>query len=341
VIRCRQWIRFGFAGTALLAFGLIAGSALAGLPRGAPDSNPIIDQGRHQFDIGNYQGAVGTFKNAVAQNSNNAQAYYWLGRAYFELHDLQNSITQLEKATQLDAKNSDYHYWLARAYGDEADRERSFFLARKVKKEFEAAVQLDGSNIKARRDLEEFNIQAPWVVGGSKDAAREQMEAIVAIDPVQGHLARATYDLEVQKKPDLALNEYKMLLTEHPTKLEPYLELCDAYRQLNRPEDMGPALDAADKVKSGDPRTAYYRAVQHILSNSQIQAAEPLLKAYLANTPDRTDWPSHASARVYLGRLYEQEGKRQDAAEQYREALQLQPGNKEAKEKLQKLEKGG
>ena len=341
MIRWRKWIRIGFVGTAFLAFGFSAGAASAGAPRGTPDANPIIDQGRHQFDLGNYQGAIATFKNAVAQNAKNAEAYYWLGRAYFESRDLKNAMEQLEKANELDAKISAYHYWLARAYGDEADRERSFFLARKVKKEFETAVQLDGSNIKARRDLEEFNIQAPWVVGGNKDAAREQVEAITAIDPVQGHLARAVYDIEVQKKIDLALNEYKMALAAHPGNIDPYVEMAEAYRQLNRPEDIGPALEAAEKVKPGDPRIGYYRAVQHILSNSQIQAAEPLLKAYLANTPERTDWPSHASARVWLGRLYEQEGKRQDAAEQYREALQLQPGNKEAKEKLQKLEKGG
>ncbi len=63
------------------------------------------------------------------------------------------------------------------------------------------------------------------------------------------------------------------------------------------------------------------------------------MKSYLASTPDRSDWPSHAAAREWLGRLYEAQGKRADAAEQYREALQLEPKRKEARTRLEKLEK--
>ena len=76
-----------------------------------------------------------------------------------------------------------------------------------------------------------------------------------------------------------------------------------------------------------------------MLSNKDFPRAEEYLKSYLASTPDRSDWPSHASAREWLGRLYEAQGKRAEAAEQYRAALQLEPGRKEAKARLEKLEK--
>jgi tetratricopeptide (TPR) repeat protein len=76
-----------------------------------------------------------------------------------------------------------------------------------------------------------------------------------------------------------------------------------------------------------------------VLSGTDLPRAEQYLKSYLASTPDRSDWPSHAGAREWLGRLYEAEGKRSEAAEQYRAALQLDPGRKEAKARLQKLEK--
>jgi Tfp pilus assembly protein PilF len=39
--------------------------------------------------------------------------------------------------------------------------------------------------------------------------------------------------------------------------------------------------------------------------------------------------------------LYEAQGKRTEAAEQYRAALQLDPDSKDAKARLEKLEKGG
>jgi len=70
-----------------------------------------------------------------------------------------------------------------------------------------------------------------------------------------------------------------------------------------------------------------------------LPRAEEYLKSYLASTPDRSDWPSHAAAREWLGRLYEAEGKNVEAAEQYRAALQLDPGRKEARARLKHLEK--
>lgn len=347
MIRRRQLrkalISLCLGGAAAVFFAPMAMSAAhGGLPDAVsvlPQSGNGIDSARRLFETGNYSPAIAALKNLVAQNGNNAEAHFWLGRSYYESKSLSDAIAEGERTVALDPKNSNYHRWLGEYYGEEADRENSFSLARKVKKEFEDAVRLDGSNIEARRDLEEFNLQAPWIVGGSKDAAREQADAIAAIDPIEGHLAHAEYDLQVLKKSDLAANEYRQVLEAHPSKIEPYLEIADVYRQSNRPADMEPALEGAEKVKPGDPRISFYRAVQHILANDQVGSVEPLLKSYIANTPDRSDWPSHAAARYWLGRAYEEEGKRQEAAEQYRAALQLDPRNKEASSRLQALEK--
>ena len=94
--------------------------------------------------------------------------------------------TKAEKSVSLDPKNSLYHQWLGRPYGGKADRDRSFSLAKKVKNEFQEAVSLNPSNIAARRDLEEYCLDAPWIAGGSKDEALQQVNAIAAIDPVAG-----------------------------------------------------------------------------------------------------------------------------------------------------------
>ncbi len=110
---------------------------------------------------------------------------------------MQSSLA--EKAVELDPKNSLYHQWLGTIYGGKADRDRSFSDARKVKKEFEEAVRLNPSNVQARRDLEQYLMEAPWVVGGNKDEARNQVTAIEGIDPIQGHLARAEFYLESKK----------------------------------------------------------------------------------------------------------------------------------------------
>jgi tetratricopeptide (TPR) repeat protein len=323
----------------LAAIILASPAPIVASSQASANSSPDVAQARHLFDLGNYSAAVTILTNAIARNSNDAEAQFWLARANYEQKDFDNAASHAERAVQIDPKNSLYHLWLGRIYGQQADRERSFSLARKVKKEFEEAVRLNPSNLDARRDLEEFELQAPWVVGGNKDDARQQAEAIAAADPVKGHLAMAEYDREALKKNDLVANEYKQVLESKVDRADAYFEIADYYKDVGKGAEMEPALLAAEKLKPGDPRIGYYRAVQRILTGTQPSAAEPLLKAYIANTPPRSDWPSHASARNWLGRLYELEGKRQQAAEQYRAALELDPTNKDAHAKLEKLEK--
>jgi len=303
------------------------------------DVAALMEAAQHQFGSGNYSAAISTLESVVSQNPANAEAFYWLGRCYYEVRDYDRAITKAEKAVALDAKNSVYQDWLGRIYGGKADRDRSFFMARKVKKQFELAVQLDPSNIAARRDLAEYCVDAPWIVGGSQDEAKAQVDAIAAIDPVQGHLVRAVFDLQALKKPELADSEYRQVLAAKPNTLDPYLEAASFFRSQNKLDDMKAAIDAAAEVHPNDPRLAYYRGVELVTAGSDLSRAEEYLKAYLASTPDRSDWPSHADAREWLGKLYEAQGKRTEAAEQYRAALSLEPGRKEAQARLAKLEK--
>jgi tetratricopeptide (TPR) repeat protein len=307
----------------------------AGFP---PDASAAIQTAQHQFNSGNYTAAIKTLQAAATQNPNNAEVQYWLERCYYELRDYDNAVVAGEKAVELDPKNSLYHQWLGTIYGGKADRDRSFSDARKVKKEFEEAVRLDPSNVQARRDLEQYLMEAPWVVGGNKDEARNQVTAIEGIDPIRGHLARAEFYLE-SKKPELAEKEYREVLAAKPKQIDPYLDVITFFIHENKPADLEAAIQAAAQVAPNDPRLNYARGVLGVLSGKDLSRAEEYLKSYLASTPDRSDWPSHASAREWLGRLYEAQGKRAEAAEQYRAALQLDPKRKEAKARLEKLEK--
>jgi tetratricopeptide (TPR) repeat protein len=329
----------------VLALALSAGAQArpAAASSGPLDLGSVVQTAQHDFDLGNYVAAIKMLQSAAAQNSLSAEGYFWLGRCYYELRDYDNAVAQAEKSVALDAKNSLYHQWLARAYGGKADRERSFFLAKKVKKELQEAVRLNPANIPARIDLEDFCMTAPWIVGGNKDEARDQVDAISALDVTEGHVARGSFDLEAAKRPDLAEIEFRQILNDKPTRIDPYLEAMTFFEKQNNLPEMQSAIDAAARVNAGvntkDPRVAYFQAVQWELSGAEPARAEEYLKAYLASTPERSDWPSHAAAREWLGRLYESQGKRVEATEQYRASLQLEPGRKEATERLQKLEK--
>lgn len=323
------------AGTLLVPAALLA---LTFAVPSRPASNGELAKAEQQFDAGNYAEAIQTIRGVLTQNANDAAAHYWLGRCYYELRDYDNAVAEEERATLLAPKSSLDHQWLGRAYGEKADRDRSFFLARKVKKEFELAVELDPSNLSARRDLEDYLLEAPWIVGGSKDDALAQVNAISALDPLAGHLARADYWSHLGNKIQ-AEAEYRAALGMKPRTLRPYLEVADFYIHQGNGSALDGVIRAAAAVDSKDPRLSYYRGVARVVTGTGQSEAEEDLKSYLASSPDRSDWPSHAAAREWLGQLYEREGKRIEAAEQYRAALQLDPGRKLARKRLEQLEK--
>ncbi len=329
--------------TAVLAAVLIAPASnarrRAAIPaNGNIDVRGLIDAARQQFDHGQYGAAMSTLESAQSQNPAIAEIYFWMGRALFEIHDFGSAILQFQKAISLNGSVSAYHDWLGRAFGSKADKEKSFFVARNAKGQFEAAVKLDPSNVAARRDLADYCMQAPWIVGGNKEEALAQVNAIAAINPVEGHLVGAEYDVTVLKDPQKAQSEYQQALAAKPDGVEPYLEAAAFFGRQGELPQMKAAIDALADGHGNDPRVSFYRAMYNVLTNANLDNAEEELKSYLASTPDRSDWPSHASARDWLGRLYQQQGKSVEAAEQFRAALQLDPQNQDAKTRLQQLE---
>lgn len=293
---------------------------------------------QQQFEAGNYSNAINTLRALVSQSPGNAADHFWLGRCYYEVRDYTNAVSELEKATELDPNSSVYHDWLGRGYGEEAARQKSFLLARRVKKEFQAAVQANGSNIDARRDLEEYLLQAPWIVGGSKDDALAQVNAIAQVDPVDGHLAKADYETALGKA-DSAVAEYNAALALKPQSIEPYLEVANYYGLQGNGTELTSLVEQAAQVSPKDARLPFYQGVAHILGGTDFPLAEENLKSYIASSPERSDWPSHSMARYWLGQLYQKQGNKMAAAEQYREALSLDPDDREAKQALSQLEK--
>ncbi len=324
-------IRAGIRVAVWLACAFLAAGAAGGQGKAAPS----VAAAKQEFQAGKFGAAIQTLRGAGAAGKS-AEASYWMERSYYELRDFDNAVAAGEEAVRLAPQNSDYHMRLGRSYGGKADRDHSFTLARRVKKEFEEAVRLDPKNIQARRDLAEFYMDAPWIVGGSKDAALDQVNAIAALDPLQGHLARAAF-FAAEKKNDQAEAENKQVLAAHPQHIGAYAEVAGFYLREGRVAELRSTVDAAAKVRASDPRLAYFRGVAAVLSGSNLAAGEQDLKSYLANPP-WSDWPSQAAAREWLGRLYEAEGKRADAAEQYRAALHIDPARRSARERLKKLE---
>jgi tetratricopeptide (TPR) repeat protein len=314
---------------ALLLIGLL----LAGRVQSAPDPLAVA---RAQFERGDYRAAITTLSTAIDADGHDAALWYWRLRSYLELRDYTRAIADGERAVAEQPRASDYRRWLGRAYGGAAEEKRSFSMAKKVRAAFEEAVRLDPSNLPARRDLMEFYVQAPWIVGGDKGKALEQVEALARADAVAGHLARAIFLIHTNRR-EAAEAEYQHVLEERPDRIEPYLEIADYDKSRGDAGRFSSVVEQAARVAPSDARLTYYRGVALVLANGNLTEAERLLRVYLATAPRLSDWPSHADVHTWLGRIGEQRGEVSSALGEYQAALALDPESKNAREAVRRL----
>ena len=298
---------------------------------------PVRPSIANDLDSGEYAEVASVLQREVATNPNNAQATLWLARSFLDLGNYDKAVAFAERAADLSPDCSESHFWLARSYGMKADRDRSFWLARKAKLEYQRAIQLDPANLAARRDLMEFYLQAPWVLGGSRDKAQAEVQAIASRDTTEGDLARAIYWRDLNR-PDLATKEYGKVLHARPTQAEAYFQVADFYEADHRPAQVDAAVRAVALIVPNDPRLNYYSAVANVMKRQDLAGAEQGLKAYLSGTPRRDDFPPHATAHDWLGQIYEIWGRKEQAVEQYRSALRLSPDDQVAREALKRLD---
>jgi tetratricopeptide (TPR) repeat protein len=258
-----------------------------------------LENAQAHFDAGRYAEAVETLSAVLQTQPKDASIHYWLARSYYEQRAYDKAVTHAESAVKLAPQDAEFQRWLGRAYGAKAEQSRSFFLARKVKQAFEAAVRLAPRSIEARRDLMQYLAEAPWIVGGSKGKAREQVTAISQLDPLAGRLAQAAY-LTADKKWKEAETEYLAIIAQRPSRMEPYMEAADFFANRKDAENLERVLAGALQVNAGDPRLDFYRGVVLILRGGDRTAAEKLLTFYIANVPERSDYPSHNTAKQWL-----------------------------------------
>jgi tetratricopeptide (TPR) repeat protein len=295
------------------------------------------------YDAGSYSAAAQALQTAVDRSPNDASLYHWLGRCYFEIRDFDRSIANWERAVALNSARSEYHDWLGRAYGRKAEQDAhtkmasALSLARRTHHEFEVAVQLDSRNIDAQRDLISFMASAPSNLGGGEERALSQIDALSAVDAVEGMLARADLYAE-RKKFEQAGDEYQKVLKSVPDRIDAYFEVADYYRDRSDAEHMDQAVESALKVAPSDRRLNYYRGVALVLANKDSETSERDLRTYINTVPDNSELPSRSSAYRYLGELYENRGQPDLAAEQYKAGLALDPQNKALREALKKLQ---
>jgi tetratricopeptide (TPR) repeat protein len=296
----------------------IAACGLAATPLLATGSRS--DEGARLFDARRLAEARSVLEEAVREDARDARAASYLGRVLLADGEADRSVEWLEKSVALEESNAEYHLWLGRAYGARAIRAsvlKQPALARKVKKEFERASQLDPDNLEARFGLIEYYLRAPAIMGGSRKKADEQAQEIRRRNALQGYRAFGRI-AEHEKDFDKALSEYARAADEFAGQAEPSYWIG--------------ALHARKKEYAA----CYEIGSVAALSGQNLERGEECLKLYLQHDP-LPDEPTPASAHYRLGLLYEKKGSRDLARREYSAALELEPFFPEAREALKKI----
>lgn len=316
-----------------ILFGAIVGLALVAEARAS-----AVDSARADFDAGRYAEAVKLLRAEEDRHSSDPEVYYWLARSEFELRDFEAAIKAGDHAIELSPNNSEYHYLLGRAYGRKAEHSSWFSgvgLAKKTHAEFERAIELDPRNIPARRDLANYEARAPGFVGGGDERALEQIRMIEAIDPVQGHLARKDFFVD-KREWGFAEEECKAVMSANPRTGGPYVELAEYYARREEGVSVSETLAAAKHNGVSDPRLDFFAGVAAGLTKEHVSEGESALNRFLNNFPPRVGEPSHSDAHLWLGRLSESKGDRDQAISEFREAIKADPSNHAAHEALKR-----
>jgi tetratricopeptide (TPR) repeat protein len=300
-----------------------------------------LNAGRQAYEASDYAKAIQELQAAAATEPRNGDVQLLLAKSYLELQQHDPAIKSAEKAVAIDPRNSIYHEWLGRAYGEKADHAVWFSamsLAKKTRKEFERAVQLDGRNFSARQALIEFDCSAPGIVGGGQEKALPQIKQLAAMDAAEGHYATGNCGRQ-RKDYAVADEEFRKALESNPKSAELIYDIGDYEVKRGQPERLLAVADLGERVAPGDLRGEFYRAVALVLKKENPEEAQRLLREYAKKAPMRSGYPRPAAAHAWLGRLFEDQGKSEDAAKEFEGALKLDPKNKTAQEALKRLKR--
>jgi len=276
---------------------------------------------------------------AVLVTRNDPQAFHLLSRVYYATERWDEAVRYGERAVSLRPNDAYYHLWLAREYGEKAANSNPLTaatLARKARNEFERAVQLDPSSVEARLDLAEYYTEAPAIMGGGLDKARDQAAEMAKRNSAKSHLILARIAMKEKQFPEVE-NQISQAIGEANNPAEYWLELAEFYRVRGRPDDMQKAVQSAVALPNRPAETFFDAANELYLGNRDFPNAIVYLQKYLASGGLVEGAPAFR-AHYLLGQIYEKVGQDAGAVSEYQASLALASGFDRARKALSHLQ---
>lgn len=311
---------------------MLAVLSVSAAEAGADESAPAL------LASGHVDAAIRALDGQISASPNDPLAHNLLCRAYFALGQWDRGISACEKAVSLSPNNSQFHLWLGRIYGEKADKSGVFAaatLAKRVVHEFEAAVHLNPNSVDARTDLAEFYVEAPGIVGGGRDKAQQQAETLARLDPAWAYWVNGRI---AEKKKDFgsAERDYQKAVDASHGRASAWLNLGLFYRHRQRWNEMEQALGHVRTAPLDRPDALVDAAEILIHSDRNLLEAVRLLRAYLDSSAQVEQAPAF-KAHFLLGTAIERQGDKQNAAAEYRSALDLAREFEPAQEALRRV----
>jgi tetratricopeptide (TPR) repeat protein len=295
-----------------------------------------LQTGIAQFDAEKLDQAKTTLTPLA--KSGDAEAMYYLGRIAIEQSEADEAVDWLEQAVKKNDRVSRYQQWLGAAYGTKLIGANPFTgmrLGPKAKGAMERAVELDPTNIEARANLIQFYLQAPAMMGGGVDKARQQVVAITAINPYQGRFQEAVV-AENQKDTVGTERMLRNMIASFPDSSAPVTRLALYYSNHKRYDDAFAVLEDRLRRSPNDGPALYQLGRVGAVSGMKLDRAQAGLDQYL-KMPHKRGTPSIAGAHWRRGMVFEAKGDKETARVEYETALRLEPKLAGAKASLDKL----
>ncbi|MEN7342651.1 MAG: tetratricopeptide repeat protein [Pseudomonadota bacterium] len=193
-----------------------------------------------------------------------------LGIISMSRNDFDEAYTRFSEAAERYPNNADAQYWVGASSGSLAGNASIFKAsghAKRARKAFQRAIELDPEHIEAHQGLIQYYLQAPGFLGGDKDEALTLAKSTVDFAPIEGRLL-----------------------------------VAQVYGQTKQPQKRDEVLAALLKAAPNDPR-AYVQLGFQAQNDEQFDAAHDYFSRAAETTSDiENAAETRQSARYQVGR---------------------------------------
>jgi tetratricopeptide (TPR) repeat protein len=294
-----------------------------------------MDSPQDLLQAGRVDDAINALNGQISSNPHDALAIHQLCRAYFQYEDWDRAEGRCKKAVEMQPNNSGFHRWLGRVYGEKAERATfPLGLAIKTRDEFRRAADLDPTDAYAGVDVAEFYLEAPGIMGGGQDKAREQAKIIGKVSPGQEHWVYARI-AEKNKDFTSAEREYRQMIEASKGDAEAWLNLGFFYRNRKRFDEMEQAFVKMNQAPMPRREVLFEAANSLYHTGRAFSFAIELLHRYFVEGP--VEEAPAFKAHYLLGQLLEKRGDKAAAAAEYRVGLALARNFEPCRQSLQRV----